>query len=101
MMLAARIGDGSGDSRTLNLADGFLRFGGRLLRHRLIDRLKRSGIEEPALGAGFNPDGIEIDFSVDVARANAEFLPRLSASTRYARPNAVADCETGRMSSSE
>jgi hypothetical protein len=101
VMLAAGIGAGFGNSRTLNLTNIFLRFGGRSLRHRSIDRLRRSSIEERALGTGFKPGGIEIDFSVDVESANAECLPRLNTSTRHASRNAVTDSPTGRMSNNE
>ena len=100
-MLAAGIGAVFGNSRTLDLTNIFLHFGGRSLRHRYVDRLRRSNIGEAALGAGFNPGGIEIDFSIDVEWANAECLPRLNASTRHASRNAVADSPTGRMSNNE
>jgi choline kinase len=99
VMLAAGIGAGLGNSRTLNLPNILLRFDDRSLLQRHISILKRSGIEELVLGAGFNRDGI--DYSVDVERTNAEILPLLSASTRHASPNAVTDVATGRTSKHE
>jgi choline kinase len=99
VMLAAGIGAGLGNSRTLNLPNILLRFDDRSLLQRHIFILKRSGIEELVLGVGFNRDGI--DYSADVERTNAEILPRLSASAGHARPNAVTDGATGRMSKHE
>ncbi len=98
-MLAAGIGAGLGNSRTPNLPNTLLRFDDRSLLQRHIFILKRSSIEELVLGVGFNRDGF--DYSVDVERTNAEILPRLSASTRHASPNAVTDVATGRMSKHE
>lgn len=97
-MLAAGMGAGLGNSRTLNLPNIVLRFDDRSLLQRRIDILKGSCIEELLLGVGFNRDAIEIDYSVDVERTNAEILHSLSASTRQASPNTVTECATGRMS---
>ncbi len=98
-MLAAGIGTRLGNSRTLNLPNILLRFDDRSQLQRYIFTLKRRGIEELVLGVGFNRDGI--DCSVDVERTNAEIVPRLSASTGLAKPNAVTDGATGRMSKHE
>jgi choline kinase len=99
VLFAARIGAGLGNSRTLNLPNIVLRFDDRSLLQRHLFILKRSSIEELVLGVGFNRDGV--DYSVDPVATNAEILPRLSASTRHASPNAVTDVGTGRMSKHE
>lgn len=110
VMLAAGISAGLGNSRTHNLTNILLRFDDRSLQQRHIDILKRSNIEEPIrdviLTSGRETFGfenvtglpwIEIDYSVDIKWANAEILPRLSASTRHASPKAVTDGATGQM----
>jgi choline kinase len=47
VMLAAGIGAGLGNSRTLNLTKILLRFDDRSLQQHHIDILKRYGIEKP------------------------------------------------------
>ena len=113
-MLASGIGAGFGDSRTSKLAKICLRFRDWPLPRRHIDMLKRCGIEEPhrdlIVTSGREKfrfedvtrfPGIEIDYAVDIERANAEFLPGLNASTRHASRNAVTDSATGRLPNHE
>lgn len=97
VVLAA--GAGLGNSRTLNLPIILLRFDDPSLMQRHIFVLKHNGIEELVLGVGFNRG--RFDNCVDIARTNAEILPRLSAATRRARPDAMTDVATGRMSKDE
>ena len=99
VVLAAGIGAALGNSRAGNLTNILLRFAGPVFRHRRIDRLKRSGIEELVLE--FKPDATEIDCFVDVEQTNVEFLPRINASTRHASHSAVSDGATGRMCNHE